>query len=495
MLFSSFNYLVFLPVVFGLYWVLPDKFRKPLLLVASYIFYMSWLPKYGLLLFGLTVVNYFLGLLISRAEERKKLFLTLAIVVNLGCLCFFKYTNFLLDSLWQGLKVLSQTIGVQLVNVNQTPVYDILLPLGISFFAFEFIHYVVDVYKGSKPMRNFFDFALFGAFFPSQIAGPIKRFQDFAKQLVHPPRFNKEDFNDGMFLILQGLFKKVCLGDVLAQLIVDPGYANPAALGTMDAWIVFFAFTFQVFFDFAGYTDIGRGSALLFGYRVPINFNLPFLSANFLEIWRRWHISLSTWLRDYLYIPLGGSHCSAWAQRRNLFLTMALGGLWHGAAWHYVFFGCIQGVILAVTRDWQKFCDKHPVLSKMKPQWWWHWSGVVSTFWTWTVLLVIFRAPSVTHAFQMYAQGFSSSPAGEITTTFFNSTLPITLIAYGLFCVIHATVEHMQKGEKPLPAVAIKIAEFWNQSSPAKAVTYAAVAVAILAFAPGHVQPFVYFQF
>ncbi|MDZ4835994.1 MAG: MBOAT family O-acyltransferase [Candidatus Melainabacteria bacterium] len=495
MLFSSFNYLVFLPIVFGLYWVLPDKFRKPLLLLASYFFYMSWLPKYGLLLFGLTIANYFLGLLISKSVDRKKLFLTIAVSINLGCLCFFKYTNFLLDSLWQGLRGFTQVTGVTLAQTTNTPMFDILLPLGISFFAFEFIHYVVDVYKGSPPMRNFFDFALFGAFFPSQIAGPIKRFQDFSKQLIHPPVFSKQDFNDGVVLILQGLFKKVCLGDMLAQLIVDPGYANPAALGTLDAWIVFFAFTFQVFFDFSGYTDIGRGSALLFGYRVPENFNLPFLSANFLEIWRRWHISLSTWLRDYLYIPLGGSHCSAWAQRRNLFLTMALGGLWHGAAWHYVFFGCIQGVILATTRDWQKYTDKHPTLSVMKKSPWWHWSAVVATFWSWTVLLVIFRAPSVTHAFSMYAKGFSSSPAGEITTTFMTSTLPVTLVLYGLYCITCALANRTIEKEQALPAVAGWVANAWKQSVPARAIAYTAMAVVILAFAPGHVQPFVYFQF
>jgi len=495
MLFSSFNYLVFLPIVFGLYWVLPDKFRKGLLLVASYFFYMSWLPKYGLLLFALTIVNYFLGLLIARAEERKKLLLTLAVVVNLGTLCFFKYTNFLLDSVWQSLKALQQTLGVAIVNTATTPTYDILLPLGISFFAFEFIHYVVDVYKGSKPIKNFFDFALFGAFFPSQIAGPIKRFQDFSKQLIVSPKFSWENFNDGMFLILQGLFKKVCLGDTLAQLVVDPGYANPAALGTLDAWIVYFAFTFQVFFDFSGYTDIGRGSALLFGYRVPENFNLPFLSANFIEIWRRWHMSLSTWLRDYLYIPLGGSKCSMWRQRINLFITMALAGLWHGAAWHYVIFGCIHGVILGATRDWQQFCDKHPVLSKMKPSGWWHWSGVSSTFFFWTVLLVMFRAPTMKTAGEMYQRGFGSFPATEISQAFFNSALPVALVTYGIFCALNGAFKYINEKERALPAVASNVVSFWSQSVPARAFTYAAVAVAILAFAPGRVQPFVYFQF
>lgn len=495
MLFSSFNYLIFLPLVVGLYWVLPDKFRKPLLLLASYFFYMSWLPKYGLLLFGLTLANYFLGLLIGKSEHRKKLFLMIAISINLGCLCFFKYTNFLLDSIWQGLRGLLHITGMNAAPFADTPMFDILLPLGISFFAFEFIHYVVDVYKGSLPMRNFIDFALFSSFFPSQIAGPIKRFQDFSKQLTNPPVFNKQDFNDGIVLILQGLFKKVCLGDTLAQLVVDPGFANPSALGTLDAWIVFFAFTFQIFFDFSGYTDIGRGSALLFGYRVPENFNLPYLSANFLELWRRWHISLGLWLRDYLYFPLGGSQCSVWVQRRNLFLTMALGGLWHGAAWHYIFFGCAHGVILAITRDWQKYTDKHPTLSKMKLSSWWHWSAVAATFWMWTMLLVIFRAPSVVHAFSMYARAFSSSPAGEITTTLMTSTLPVTMCLYGLYCITCAINNRRVKNGQALPVMANGIASVWKQSVPARTIAYAAMAIVILAFAPGQVQPFIYFQF
>ncbi|MBX9771868.1 MAG: hypothetical protein K2X29_10880, partial [Candidatus Obscuribacterales bacterium] len=213
MLFNSFTYLVFLPIVVGLYWVLPPVFRRTLLLIASYLFYMNWKPAYGLLILALTIVNYFLGLGIHKFANKRKLILQAGLIFNLGCLCFYKYANFLLDSAWQGATWLHTGLHLPMNLPQTSPALDIILPLGISFFTFEFIHYIVDVYRGSAPVTNFRNFALFAAFFPSQIAGPIKRFQDFVQQMLTEPVFKPAYFQSGMFLIFLGLFKKIVLGD------------------------------------------------------------------------------------------------------------------------------------------------------------------------------------------------------------------------------------------------------------------------------------------
>jgi alginate O-acetyltransferase complex protein AlgI len=333
MLFNSIYYAFFLPLVVILFWVVPRRIRYPLLLVASYLFYMNWIPAYIGLILALTVVNYGFGFLIAR--QRSRAWLALAVAVDLGMLGYFKYANFFIDT--------ARDVGLDFATAQ------ILLPLGISFFTFEFIHYVVDVWRGSPPVRNFVQFALFAAFFPTQIAGPIKRYQAFVHQLQEYPAFNLALAYDGLFLILRGLFKKVILADSLAR-IANLGFDNPTSLSSAETWIAVYAFAFQIFFDFSGYTDIGRGSAQLFGFTVPENFAAPYLARNLADFWRRWHMSLSSWLRDYLFIPLGGSRGSRLENYRNLFLTMALGGLWHGAAWHFVLWGSFQGVGLVVLR-------------------------------------------------------------------------------------------------------------------------------------------------
>ncbi|HEY9789335.1 MAG TPA: MBOAT family O-acyltransferase, partial [Candidatus Obscuribacterales bacterium] len=329
MLFNSLQYLVFLPIVFLLFWLVPHKWRVPLLLAASYVFYMSWRPVYGLLILGLTVGNFLLVPRVAAAatEKSKKWWLALVVAANLITLGIFKYAYFTLDTV-------KNTLGVAGINWNE-PHLHIILPLGISFFVFEFIHYAVEVYRGKPTVKKFFDFALFASFFPTQIAGPIKRYQDFIPQLDIPAKFKWQYLDEGMNLILMGLSKKVLIADNLA-LVAQAGFSHPERFSSVDLWLITYAFAFQIFFDFAGYTDIARGSAMLFGYKVPINFNLPYMAANVSEFWNRWHISLSTWLRDYLYIPLGGSRCPKWLNYRNLFITMALGGLWHGAAMHFL---------------------------------------------------------------------------------------------------------------------------------------------------------------
>ena len=493
MLFNSFTYLVFLPLVVLLYWFLPRSFGKTLLLVASYVFYMHWMPAYGLLILALTAVNYGLGLGIAgRPEGKKKSLLLWGLVFNLGGLCFFKYANFLVDSFWQIFKLVGTPLHIPGVDVAHSPALSIILPLGISFFTFEFIHYITDVYRGSAPIRNFRDFALFAAFFPSQIAGPIKRFQDFVKQLDHVVKFDWNNFNQGMFLILQGLFKKVVLGDNLGK-IVNAGFNSPAGVGTLDAWIAVAGFTYQIFFDFSGYTDIGRGSALLFGFKVPENFNWPFLAANLTDFWRRWHISLSTWLRDYLFIPLGGSRGGAWKTRRNTMTTMVLGGLWHGAAWHYVIWGAFHGTGLVLSKEWTDFVAKVPALNKLRPHPLWHWSGVAFTTFFLYMAGTIFRAEGIPQALVMVQKLFIPAASGQVTRLLIQSTVPASLIVYFLFLFWQKCEPTLEKPDGR--GFAANLLGWAKTSVPLRVVSYVTVAMVILGFAPSEVAPFIYFQF
>jgi len=395
LLFNSLQYLVFLPTVFLLYWVTPHKLRVPLLLVASYIFYMSWKPVYGLLILGLTLANFFLVPQIAKSVERKKLWLGIVVASNLITLAIFKYATFTLDTIHQGLLL----GGIDW----KEPHLSIILPLGISFFVFEFIHYAIEVYRGKPLVKNFMDFSLFASFFPTQIAGPIKRYQDFIPQLSEKIKFKWEYVDEGMHLILLGLAKKVLLADNLA-LVVQAGFSHPEKFSACDLWLITYAFAFQIFFDFAGYTDIARGSALLFGYKVPINFNLPYIASNVADFWHRWHISLSTWLRDYLFIPLGGSRGSRWFTYRNLFITMALGGLWHGAAMHFLLWGAYQGIILIAHREYVRLLEAVGVHKKLVESKIYHVFAVIATFHLVCVGWVFFRADTGEIAWQMLAK-------------------------------------------------------------------------------------------
>ncbi len=399
MLFTSLQYLVFLPTVFLLFWICPHRLRVPLLLVASYVFYMSWRPIYGLLIAGLTLGNFLLVPLIAKAttEKGKKWMVGLVVAANLITLGIFKYATFTITCLKDSLDL----VGVGF----KEPHLHILLPLGISFFVFEFIHYAVEVYRGKPLVKSLVDFSLFASFFPTQIAGPIKRYMDFIPQLAIPAKFKWEYVDQGMNLILMGLFKKLILGDNLA-LAVEAGFAHPANFGSVDLWLIAYAYAFQIFFDFAGYTDIARGSALLFGYKVPINFNLPYISANVSDFWHRWHISLSTWLRDYLYIPMGGSKCSQAKSYRNLFVTMALGGLWHGAAMHFLIWGAFHGVLLVLHKEYQKLCEKVGIAESLLSSKVYHWASVVVTFHLVVIGWVFFRAENMNIAGQMLSKMF-----------------------------------------------------------------------------------------
>jgi alginate O-acetyltransferase complex protein AlgI len=490
--FNSLAYFLFFPVVLTAYWLSPQSFRRLSLLVASYLFYMSWIPVYGLLLLTLTVANYGLGLAIARFRQQTRIILVFGLIANLSTLCFFKYANFLVDSLRELLSIAIPAMPHFLSHLFSSvnlPEINVILPLGISFFAFEFIHYISDVAKGDKPIKNPIDFALFAAFFPSQIAGPIKRYQDFEHQLKKLPTFKATKFDAGITLILQGLFKKVALSDNISA-VVNPGFLHIGGLTTIDAWLATLAFALQIYFDFSGYTDMGRGSAMMLGFSLPDNFNLPYMAASLSDFWKRWHISLSSWLRDYLYIPLGGGRVSRLRKHFNLMVTMLLGGLWHGAAWHFVFWGGIHGLGLVVSHEYDELVRSKEWLKNFHSTRAGQALSVALTFLVVLIAWVFFRANTATDAISIIRVMFvptGSVAASTLLTGFLNSTAPTALGAYSLYFLLsryHSEIPLLKTLKVCLPT-----------GQPARIALYAGAFFAAIGFSPSQSSPFIYFQF
>jgi D-alanyl-lipoteichoic acid acyltransferase DltB (MBOAT superfamily) len=342
MLFNTSQFFVFLGVVLALFYSAPARLRKYVLLAASYYFYGSWNAKFIALLLTLTAIDYVAGRWMEYVGKgpRRRAVLIGSLAANLGFLGFFKYYNFL-----------AANVALAVGRDPHAFFLEIVLPLGISFHTFQSMSYVVDVYRGRQPaVRNPVDYALFICFFPQLVAGPIVRARDFFRDLWawQPP--SADDISRGMFLIVLGLTKKMAFADQFAK-VANLYFGDVAAhAGWAAAWSGVFAFGLQIYFDFSGYTDMAIGMAKLFGFHFPINFRRPYLAGSVTEFWRRWHISLSSWLRDYLYIPLGGSREGRFRTYRNLMLTMLLGGLWHGASWNFLIWGGYQGVLLAIER-------------------------------------------------------------------------------------------------------------------------------------------------
>jgi D-alanyl-lipoteichoic acid acyltransferase DltB (MBOAT superfamily) len=346
MVFNSLTFLVFFGIVVAVYLLpLPWRYRKLHLLVASYLFYAAWNPPFVVLLWISTLVDWFVSRRIPLARNtlHRRVLLVASLATNLGLLGFFKYGGFLLENFTR----LIGLLGVQ----YRPPDLDIFLPIGISFYTFQTLSYTIDVYRGSlKPWPSFLDFALFVTFFPQLVAGPIVRASTFLPQCLIPKWPSRSQFAWGVTLLVLGLVEKVVLADTLMAPVADLVYAQPLAAGFVDAWVGTLAFSAQIFFDFAGYSTCAIGTALCLGFSLPDNFRYPYGAVGFSDFWRRWHVSLSTWLRDYLYIPLGGNRRGSRRTRANLMLTMLLGGLWHGAAWRFVVWGGLHGSYLAAER-------------------------------------------------------------------------------------------------------------------------------------------------
>lgn len=346
MLFNSLTFIVFFAVVVGAYWTMRSwEWRKNLLVVASYVFYGAWNPPFALLLFGTTAMDFYLGRIMGKAErpEARKVWLVISVAVNLSMLGFFKYGNFLLENF--------QWVLTRGGIAYNPPQLDLFLPIGISFYTFHSLSYTLDIYRGVlKPVRSLRDFVLAVSFFPQLVAGPIVRAGDFLPQLEAPPKPERGRFFWGLLLMTLGLFEKVVLADTLLAGSADTIFGYPGPIIALDSWLGVIAFAGQIFFDFAGYSICAIGAALCLGFHLKDNFRFPYAAIGFSDFWRRWHISLSTFLRDYLYIPIGGNRAGAARAMINLLIVMFIGGLWHGAAWTFVVWGLLHGSYLALER-------------------------------------------------------------------------------------------------------------------------------------------------
>jgi D-alanyl-lipoteichoic acid acyltransferase DltB (MBOAT superfamily) len=481
MLFNSTQFAMFLPVAVAGFWFLPFGFRKWWLLGISYIFYMGTVPKVTTLLFLVTVIHYLTGLWLDRWPGKRRLGIWISVATNLGILAYFKYANFLLDS-WANLV---RMLG----GAREFDALAILLPVGISFYIFIGMSYSIDCYRGKfKPVRDFSLFACFLSFFPQLLAGPIVRAGQLIPQLRTSAPFRRDLFEEGLRLLMLGLFKKVLLADKLAP-IANRGFADIPNLTGVDAWVSALAFTFQIYFDFSGYTDMARGSAKLFGIELPENFRLPYLARNPREFWRRWHITLSTWLRDYLYISLGGNRRSKHRLYTNLMITMALGGLWHGAAWTFFIWGVYHGLLLVIHRKFLEFCEAVPSLEGFLETRLGEAVSVATTFLLVTLGWVFFRADTFQDALSLFAAMACSLRAGPVTETFLDSHVPIFAACLVLYHGLRVSLRRFA-GFYPF------LRRMW---------TYTALSCLLLAivyftnYYPGkaeeHPEPFIYFQF
>jgi alginate O-acetyltransferase complex protein AlgI len=471
-LFTSWEYLFFLVGVFAVYWALPwQRARVWLLLAASFGFYACWNRWLALLVCASASLDWALALAIERTAvvRWRRALLGVSVTANLGLLCYFKYANFFLESLAEVLRA----CGAR----SSLPVLSVLLPIGISFYTFEAISYVVDVHQGRlRAERRLPHFLLFILFFPHLVAGPIVRGRDFLPQVARGKRFSWARVQVGVQLILLGLIKKWVIADRMAQ-FADPVFANPGAYQSFYTWIAVFAYALQVYGDFSGYTDMALGSAHLLGYHLVPNFDRPYLAPNISDFWRRWHISLSSWLRDYLFYPLGGSRDGEWKTCRNLLIIMTLGGLWHGAAWNPVLWGVLQGVFLVIHRQFRSACQgtRLSALLESRPG---TLARIAFTFTCFSLGLVVFRAPSLARMVEMFTQlCFGSQGVDEtLPAVGFLVTVPLVLLLDLL---------------QPLP---------WRRLTERAppivlGASYAALLCLALLFAPGGTPPFIYFQF
>lgn len=364
---------VFFLVVFSLHWMLVRRPRiwKPFMLSASYFFYGSWDWRFLGLIAACTATSHIAAVGISRTERpaRRRLLLVLALVFNLGVLGFFKYYGFFTVSLYQ--------LFVRLGIPFSVPLLDIVLPVGISFFTFQAMSYVLDVYRRSmEPARRFIDFAVYLSFFSQLVAGPIVRARRLLPQVEHPERCVPMDIGRAASLILMGLFKKMVIANTLATALVDPVFAHPSAYGAPDILLAIYAYAVQIYCDFSAYSDMAIGFSLLLGFDIPLNFNAPYFAQSLQEFWQRWHITFSTFIRDYLYFPLGGSQLSSLKTYRNLMIAFLLAGLWHGANWQFVFWGLLHGIYRTAERFVEKRILKHPLSQPLPAAGFWRRYGL-----------------------------------------------------------------------------------------------------------------------
>ena len=475
MVFSTILFLFrFLPITLALYYLAPAKLKNTVLFLCSLVFYCWGEVRFFPIMIALILLNYLCGLGLERfdgSEPARKFFLLAGLVGSLGMLFYFKYANFVLSS------------ANALLGTSFSPIQGIsTLPLGISFYTFQTLSYTIDVYrKEIQPLTSLLDYAFYVSFFPQLVAGPIVRARDFIPQIRKPLFVSQEMFGRGIFLILSGLFKKAIISDYISINFVERIFENPTLYSGVENLMGVYGYALQIYCDFSGYSDMAIGIALLLGFHFNLNFNSPYKSASITEFWRRWHISLSSWLRDYLYISLGGNRKGKFRQYLNLIITMFLGGLWHGASWNFVLWGTFHGVALALHKMWMTITGRK---KGEQSHGWRRVFGVVITFHFVCFCWIFFRNADFQNSMDML---------GQIFTTFRPQLFPQLLEGYWkvfalmlLGFLLHFAPDSWEnaacRGVIRLPFVG-------------KAVLMIALIYLVIQMKSSEIQPFIYFQF
>lgn len=465
MIFTAPKFFLFFAIVWSVYWILgSDRRRRIFIVLSSYVFYASWDYRFLSLLVASTVVDWALGQKLSRPMPagHKRRWVAVSVALNLGFLGVFKYYDFFATSL-------SAALGRAGVACSP-PLLGVVLPAGISFYTFMSMSYTIDVARGEQPAKSFWDFAFFVSFFPHLVAGPILRASKFLPQLDAPRQWRDVDARAALLVFLVGYVKKAVVADNLAP-VVDRYFAAPGAFDAKAAWIAVLCYAAQIYGDFSGYSDMAMGTARLLGYELCDNFDAPYLAPSFTAFWRRWHMSLSTWLRDYLYIPLGGSRKGEARTYVNLFTTMLLGGLWHGAAWHFVAWGGLHGAALAAERALRVDHAEPPKGLRAAAK-------IAVTFVGVCLAWIFFRATSFAHALTaLRACVTLRSPGAQTFPALFFGLLAALVVA-------HVAARRARVGAwmKALPA-------------PVFGLVYGVLFGLAVACVPAEPKPFIYFQF
>jgi len=483
MLFNSVSFAIFLPIIFFFYWFITSKSRfsqNILLLISSYFFYACWDWRFLFLLIFSTLLDFYTGIKITTSPNKtvRRMWFFLSIIINLGFLVFFKYYNFFIGSFAE----LTKQVGLELNPWT----LKIILPVGISFYTFHGLSYIVDVYKNRiKAERNFIDYSLFVSFFPLLVAGPIERATHLLPQLKVKRHFNYREAVDGLRQILWGLFKKILIADNCAT-IVNSIFDSHATLTGSSYLLGGLLFTFQIYGDFSGYSDIALGVAKLFGINLLRNFSYPYFSRNIAEFWRRWHISLSSWFKDYVYIPLGGSKVNTWKKIRNVFVIFILSGFWHGANWTFILWGAMNAlyilpsVLLKSNRTFVDIVAKGKSLPTLK-----EFIAILITFTLTVFAWIVFRSPNVSTAvsyiFTIFSHSLFTVPL--LPTT--GLSLKLIMLFIGFLLVIE------WRGRENEYAIA-KLGSTWSR--PKRWLFYYSLILAIMHWG-GAEQQFIYFQF